>query len=120
MVLPKSELTFQAAVERPLSAVFRRNDGVWEGHDYHVEVVTERQGLDGYDVVMDFRELEKALDRRLAPLNGRLLEEVGLGGPVDLARKLLAELEPIVPAPARLVEIALIDGAGRRISVFAR
>jgi 6-pyruvoyl-tetrahydropterin synthase len=117
MTSRKSDLRFQAAVERPLSVVFRAPSGAWEGHDYRVEVVTERQGLDAVDVVMDFRDLEAALDRWLAPLHGRLLSESGLSGPVDLAQRLLEELAPKVPAPAHLSEVALIDGRGYRISV---
>ena len=108
---------FQAAVERPLSAVFRAPDGSWEGHDYRVEVVTERQGLDACDVVMDFRRLEAALDALLAPLRGRMLPEIGLEGPLDLARRVMLELAPKVPAPARIAEVALTDGRGRRISL---
>jgi hypothetical protein len=112
-----SDLYFQAAVERPLSVVFRSADGSWEGHDYRVEVVTERKGLDALDVVMDFRDLEAALDHQLAPLNGRLLSDAGLRGPVDLAQKILEALAPKVPAPARLAEVALTDGRGYRVAV---
>lgn len=110
-------LSFQAAVERPLSVVFRTPDGRWEGHDYRVEAITERRGLDSFDVVVDFRELETKLDALLAPLDGQLLSEPGLSSPLDLARNLLKELAPSVPAPARLAEVALTDGLGRRISV---
>ncbi|HWQ08791.1 MAG TPA: hypothetical protein VN436_06785, partial [Holophaga sp.] len=67
--------------------------------------------------VMDFRDLEAALDRWLAPLRGRLLQEEGIDGPVELARRLLAELAPQVPAPARIADVVLTDGRGRRISV---
>jgi 6-pyruvoyl-tetrahydropterin synthase len=109
-------LHFEAAVTRPLSVVFR-TDGAWEGHDYTVEVVAARQGLDGFDVVVDFRDLEAALDRSLAPLQGKLLSDLGLDGPLALARRLLAELAPFVPAPARLKEVALTDGRGRRMVV---
>ncbi|MBK8792676.1 MAG: 6-carboxytetrahydropterin synthase [Holophaga sp.] len=112
-----SSLHFQAAVERPLSVVFRHSDGAWEGHDYQVEVLTERQGLDAFDVVVDFRDLEATLDGLLAPLQGRLLSEVGLVDPLALAQRLLAELAPRVPAPARLASVTLTDGRGRRISV---
>ena len=80
MTSPKSDLHFQAAVERPLSVVFRTPAGTWEGHDYRVEVVTERKGLGTFDVVMDFRDLEAALDAWLAPLNGRLLTDAGIAG----------------------------------------
>ena len=113
---PASQLCFQAAVERPLSVVFRHADGRWEGHDYRVEVLTERMGLDGFDVVMDFRDLEAALDNLLAPLQGQLLSELGLAGPLELAEKLLAELAPKVPVPARLASVALTDGSGRRLT----
>ncbi len=114
---PLKNLFFDAAVERPLSVVFRTPDGAWEGHDYTVEVITSRQGLDAFDVVMDFRELEAVLDRILAPLQGGLLSELGLAGPTELARKLADELAPHVPAPARLSEVALTDGRGRRLAV---
>lgn len=110
-------LHFEAAVERPLSVVFRTADGRWEGHDYRVEVITARQGLDGYDVVMDFRDLEAAMDALLAPLQGALLSDHGLQGPVDLAQRLAVDLAPKVPAPAHLAEVALTDGRGRRIAL---
>lgn len=111
-----SPLLFEAAVTRTLSVVFRRGEA-WEGHDYLVEVVTARTGLDGFDVVVDFRDLEAALDDALAPLQGRLLPEVGLDGPLALARHLRSGLAPLVPAPARLKEVALTDGRGRRLAV---
>jgi 6-pyruvoyl tetrahydropterin synthase len=119
MPSPKDELCFQAAVERPLSAVFRTPGGAWEGHDYRVEAITQRQGLDAFDVVVDFRALESALDAALAPLQGRLLSDAGVDSPLELAERLLKELAAHVPAPAKLVEVALVDGSGRRISVLA-
>ena len=111
-----SPLRFEAAVTRPLSVVFRSGEA-WEGHDYLVEVVAVRQGLDGFDVVVDFRDLEAALDRSLAPLQGRLLSDLGLDGPLALAQRLLDELAPFVPVPARLGEVALTDGRGRRLAL---
>ncbi|WP_005036291.1 6-carboxytetrahydropterin synthase [Holophaga foetida] len=110
-----SSRTFQAAVERPLSVVFPSTDGRWEGHDYRVEVIAEAQGLDGFDVVVDFRDLEAALDALLAPLDGRCL--TGLPSPRALAEHLLAELSPKVPSPAHLAEVALTDGRGRRLAL---
>lgn len=109
-------LIFEAAVTRPLSVVFRAGEA-WEGHDYTVEVVAERQGLDRFDVVVDFRDLEAALDRSLAPLQGKLLSDLSLDGPLALATRLAAELAPFVPPPARLREVALTDGRGRRMAV---
>jgi 6-pyruvoyl-tetrahydropterin synthase len=98
--------------------VFRVGD-TWEGHDYTVEVVAVRQGLDGFDVVVDFRDLEAALDRSLAPMQGRLLSDLGLDGPLALGQRLLTALTPFVSAPARLKEVALTDGTGRRVTVRA-
>jgi hypothetical protein len=99
-----------------LSVVFKVGEA-WEGHDYTVEIVTARQGLDDFDVVVDFRDLEDALDRSLAPIQGRLLSDLGLDSPLALSHRLLAELGPFVLAPARLKEVALTDGRGRRLSV---
>jgi len=82
-----------------------------------VEVITARGGLDGFDVVVDFRDLEAALDALLAPLQGRLLADLGLRDPLELAQRLAAQLAPKVPAPARLVEVAFTDGRGRRLSL---
>jgi 6-pyruvoyl-tetrahydropterin synthase len=100
-----------------LSVVFRSGEA-WVGHDYTVEVIAARQGLDAFDVVVDFRDLEAALDRSLAPLQGKLLSDLDLDGPLALAQRLLAELAPFVPEPARLREVALTDGTGRRLAVM--
>ena len=108
---------FEAAVERPLSAVFRRADGTWEGHDYLVEVVAGRTGLDAMDVVVDFRDLEAALDALLAPMQGKLLSDLGLDGPLALAEHLARALAPALAAPAKLVSVALVDGRGRRLAI---
>jgi hypothetical protein len=113
---PPAALVFEAAVERPLSVVFRAADGTWEGHDYRVEVIAARQGLDGFDVVVDFRDLEAGLDALLEPLRGRLLSDLGLQGPTELAQKLASELARKVPPPARLAEVTLTDGQGRRLT----
>ena len=117
MIHPSDSFSFEAAVERPLSVVFRRADGAWEGHDYLVEVVAGRQGLDAMDVVVDFRDLESALDALLAPMQGKLLSDLGLDGPVALAEQLARALAPTLAAPARLVSVALMDGRGRRLAV---
>ena len=117
MAPAKSKLRFQAAVERPFSGVFCTRSGGWEGHDYLVEIVAEREGLDAMDVVVDFRDLEAALDRWLAPLDGLLLPEAGIGSPSALAQRLLDELAPQVPPPARIARVTLTDGRGCRISV---
>jgi hypothetical protein len=114
---PAPPLLFEAAVQRPLSVVYRTPAGAWEGHDFTVEVIATRRGLDGYDVVMDFRDLEAALDALLAPFQGRLLADLGLRDPLDLVRQLATALAPKVPEPARLAEVALTDGRGRRLAL---
>jgi hypothetical protein len=96
--------------------VYQTPDGRWEGHDYRVEVIAARLGLDGFDVVVDFRDLEAALDQLLEPLRGRRLSDLDLAGPMDLARMLAVALGARVPAPARLLEVALTDGQGRRLA----
>lgn len=117
MTRPSDSFAFEAAVERPLSVVFRRKDGTWEGHDYLVEVVAGRQGLDAMDVVVDFRDLEAALDALLVPMQGKLLSDLSLDGPVSLAEQLARALAPTLAAPAALVSVALVDGRGRRLAV---
>jgi len=107
--------TFQAAVERPLSVVFRSPEGRLEGHDYRVEVVTESQALDTFEVVMDFRDLEAALDALLGPLDHGCL--TALASPEALAGHILNQLTPRVPSPARLAEVTLTDGRGRRLTL---
>ncbi len=107
---------FEAAVQRPLSIVFRHPNGAWEGHDYLIEVVTERQGLDSFDVVMDFRELESHLDALLDPFRGKLLSDSGINDPIELAQHLARELEKQVPHPAQIKEINLIDGHQQRLT----
>jgi hypothetical protein len=113
---PSPRLHFEAAVERPLSVVFRTPGGGWEGHDYRVELIAGREGLDGFDVVVDFRDLEAALDGLLEPMRGRMLGDLGLDGPLALAQRLAEALALKVPAPARLLEVALTDGQGRRLA----
>jgi 6-pyruvoyl-tetrahydropterin synthase len=119
MTHSSDSFAFEAAVERRLSVVFRRADGAWEGHDYLVEVVVGRNGLDAMDVVVDFRDLEAALDALLAPMQGKLLSDLGLGGPRELAEKLAHDLAPALAAPAKLISVALVDGRGRRLAVKA-
>ena len=110
-------LRFEAAVQRPLSVVYRSAAGAWEGHDFTVEVIVAREGLDAFDVVVDFRDLEAALDALLEPMQGRLLEDLGIKDPMDLARRLAAALDSRVAAPARLLEVGLTDGRGRRLAL---
>ena len=108
---------FQAAVERRLSLVFQTPDGRWEGHDYRVTVVTERTGLNELDVVMDFRELEAALNSALDPMRGYSLGELGMNEPLDVAKRIAGTLAPSIAPPARLAAVSLQDGTGRRITL---
>jgi len=110
-------LIFQAAVERQLSLAFQNGAGQWEGHDYCVTAVAEREGLDEHALVVDFRELEAALKSALDTMRGRALGELGLDGPMDAAKKIADALAPTIAPPARLAEVSLQDGVGRRITL---
>ena len=107
---------FEAAVQRPLSVVFSHPNGAWEGHDYMIEVVTQRKGLDGFDVVMDFRELETHLDTLLDPFRGKLLSEFEIHDPIELAQHLERGLKNHVLPPVHIKEINLIDGHHQRLT----
>ncbi|MCL1908718.1 MAG: 6-carboxytetrahydropterin synthase [Holophagaceae bacterium] len=117
MPAQSSPYMFQAAVELPLSLVFKATEGCWEGHDYCVAVVVERCGLDENDVVMDFRVLESELKNIIGPLRGRLLSELGMEGPIDVAKKIAHEIGPSIRPPARLASVSLQDGTGRRVAL---
>jgi len=108
---------FQAAVERQLSLAFQNGAGHWEGHDYCVTAVAEREGLDGHGLVVDFRELEAALNSVLDAMRGHALGELGLDGPIDAAKKIADALAPTIESPARLAEVSLQDGAGRKVTL---
>jgi 6-pyruvoyl-tetrahydropterin synthase len=108
---------FQAAVERQLPLAFQNEDGQWEGHDYCVTAVAERKGLDSHGLVVDFRVLEAALSSVLETMRGHSLGELGLNGPLDAAKKIADALAPVIEPPARLAEVFLQDGAGRRITL---
>ena len=108
---------FQAAVEQSLSLAFQDKDGRWEGHDYRVTVVTERLGLNEHDVVMDFRVLEAALRSVLEPLRGCSLGELGMKGPLDVAKMIAEALAPTIVPPVKLVAVYLQDGTGRRLTL---
>ena len=108
---------FEAAVQRPLNVVFKSSQGLWGGHDYIVEIVVERKGLDAFDVVIDFRELESALDELLGPVQGKLLSDIGLNTPQDLMQLIAKRMSEKIILPSRLREVNLVDGHQRRFSL---
>ena len=68
-------------VRRTFSAAhaIRLYDGTLEpvhGHDWDVAVVVSAERLDAMEVVMDFHQLEQALDALLATVHNRHLNEV--------------------------------------------
>lgn len=79
--------------------------------------VAEREGLDGHGLVVDFRELEAALNSVLDAMRGHALGELGLDGPIDAAKKIADALAPTIESPARLAEVSLQDGAGRKVTL---
>ena len=79
---------YEISVSRVFSAshAIRLYDGSLEplhGHNWTVEVTVAAAQLDAIDVVMDFHLLESLVDRLLATVNNRHLNEV----------------EPFSPAP---------------------
>jgi 6-pyruvoyl-tetrahydropterin synthase len=112
-----SKYCFQAAVEKHLSLVFQSLDGGWEGHDYDVTVVVQRDGLDRHDVVMDFRDLEAALDTVLEPMRGHTLQELGMAEPHDVAERIATAITPSLVPPVTLASVSLRDGTGRQITL---
>ena len=108
---------FEAAVQRMLTLVCGTTKDNFDSRDFTVEVITASQALDSYDIVMDFRDLEEALRLLLAPLQGQFLSDFSPQSLIQIALKLAQELTLKVPAPARLIEVGLIDNYGHKVSV---
>lgn len=71
---------FQIATTRCFSAAhqLRLHDGSLEplhGHNWQVKVTVAAAKLDSIGVVMDFHELERLVDRVIAPLHNRHLND---------------------------------------------
>lgn len=108
---------FQAAVERPVSLTFQNADGNAEVRPYCVTVITESDGLNEHEVVMDFRVLEAALAAMLDSFDGCALQNHDAMELAGVAKKISEALAPSVKPPAKLASVSLKDGDGRAISL---
>ena len=117
---------YEISVSRVFSAshAIRLYDGSLEplhGHNWTVEVTVAAAQLDAIDVVMDFHLLESLVDRLLATVNNRHLNEVepfspAPGGINPTAERVAwwigTEVAKGLPAGARLVGVSVGEAPG--------
>ncbi len=117
---------YEISVSRVFSAshAIRLYDGTLEplhGHNWTVEVAVAAAQLDGIDVVMDFHLLETLVDRLLAKVNNRHLNEVppfspAPGGINPTAERVAwwigTEVAKGLPAGAKLVSAKVGEAPG--------
>ena len=89
-------MTFEVGASRPLRALHRLPWGTEaerrpHAHDYRIDVVVERAGLDDRGVVCDLDILRAALDDVLGRLEGRDLDEIKPVGAEGVTVELLAQ-----------------------------
>lgn len=98
--------TFEVRVESGFEAAHRRDAAGEEvdlhHHDWKVAVRARAHELDGIGLVVDFRALRASLDRALAQLDQRVLEDLAIFAerpaiPEAVAEWLFRELEPTLP-----------------------
>jgi len=118
--MPLAPCIFQAAVEQQLSLGFLNQNGQWLKLDYLVTAVVERVGLDEFDVVMDFRVLETVLNDAIEPMRGECLQDLGLNGLNDLAKKIAKVIAPAIKPPVRLASVIIQDDAEQIASWYSQ
>ena len=85
------------------------------GHNFGVEVEVEGDKLDGkVEILMDFKELKKAVDAILDTLDHKHLNEVEYFKEINpssenIARYIYIELKPMLPEQVRLVGVAVSE-----------
>jgi 6-pyruvoyl-tetrahydropterin synthase len=89
-------MSFEVGASRPLRALHRLPWGTEEErqpheHDYRIEVIVERDGLDERGVVCDLDVLGAGLDHVLARIAGRDLDEIKPADAEGVTVELLAE-----------------------------
>jgi len=105
-------ISFEAAVQRKLLLKEYIN-----GKSIMVEVVAVSKSLDEYDVVVDFRELELALDEQLLLLCGALSYDSDVKEVLAVALKLAENMASKVPVFAKIAEVSFVYDCGRRVSL---
>ncbi|MBD0281242.1 MAG: 6-carboxytetrahydropterin synthase [Thermoleophilaceae bacterium] len=89
-------MSFEVGASRPLRALHRLPWGTEEErqpheHDYRIEVIVERDGVDERGVVCDLDVLGAGLDDVLARIAGRDLDEIKPADAEGVTVELLAE-----------------------------
>jgi hypothetical protein len=110
-------LYFEAAVQRKLLLAGVPSGSCLDDKEIIVEVIAASERLNRYDVVVDFRELEAALDEQLILLQDNLPNNFGIRDMLLVASRLAEKIEPIMPALSKIMEISFIYNCGRRISL---
>ena len=120
---------YELHVERRFYAAhaLKLYDGSWEpshAHDWLVEVFITAQELDAIEVVMDFHELERILDRILSPLQGQDLNQHAAFAKVNPSAERVAEhialrLLDQLPAVVRLSRVRVTEAPGCRASYLS-
>ncbi|MEM1107679.1 MAG: 6-carboxytetrahydropterin synthase [Planctomycetota bacterium] len=111
---------YEATIESTFSAAhaLRLPDGSLEplhGHDWRVAVTVASAGLDAMDTVMDFHELEKLVEARVAPWRHQNLNAVApfVGGEGDIQGLAInPSAERVAEQIAAAVSVGLPEGVG--------
>lgn len=115
---------FEISVSKVFSAAhaIRLPDGSLEpvhGHNWSVQVTVASQQLDRIDTVMDFHDLERALDELLAKVNNRNLNDVEpfIGLRINSTAERVAwwigtALQPGLPRGVKLVSVHVGEAPG--------
>ena len=108
-------MPFEITTTRAFSAAhqLRLYDGALEpihGHNWKVQVTVSAEQLDEIGVVMDFHELERAVDRAVGPMHNRHLNELAAFAALNpsaenVAVVLARAVEGVLPAHVRLARV---------------
>lgn len=115
---------FEISVSKVFAAAhaIRLPDGSLEpvhGHNWSVQVTVASEQLDSIDTVMDFHDLERALDELLARVHNRNLNDVEpfIGLRINSTAERVAwwigtALQPGLPSGVRLVSVHVGEAPG--------
>ena len=115
---------FEAAVRRTFAAAhaIRLPDGSFEplhGHNWNVEVEVAADELDGIEVVIDFHELQAAVDAVTGPWHNRNLNDLEpfAGNRINPTAERVAwwiaqRVAATLPAHIRLVRVGVEEATG--------
>jgi 6-pyruvoyltetrahydropterin/6-carboxytetrahydropterin synthase len=118
-------MPFEISTTREFAAAhtLRLYDGTLEplhGHNWRVRATVEAGGLDAIGVVMDFHELERLVDRIIAPFHNRNLNDVAPfvdelnPSAENVAFHVGRSLAPALPGQTRLVRVEVWETSTNR------